>query len=159
MIAHSVDITSMRQPSAYATVYANSPQADSRPLTVVASASDAPLNGPIQTVDAPQFGDAAPCHIQRGFVDDDSWGSVTASCNGRMVTVGGPVSPAPRQTALWRNSRHAAADRQSRQMLLQFLDTDADAPAQASLLVSVMLLLAALAVFFSATIFSGTRSN
>jgi hypothetical protein len=128
MFIHPVDTNSMQQGSVYEAVYARPHTAISRPLTLLASNSleAAMIAGAAQPAPAAQ------------------------SAAERVDGAGASTMP-----ALWRSSGRAAIDHQAR-VLLKFVDGDAAAPAQNSLLAGVTLLLAMLAVFFSARIFGGT---
>ena len=138
MIVHTTDVGLLQQDSAYAQVYAQAGPAQRSPPLRVASAGPVPI-GPA-TVSAPQIKGAAPCSISHAY---SGGGGVIAECDGQPVSVAWPAADELSQES---SGRSSDARSPARRVLLRFMDADGGAGGKPSILASVLLGLAMLAL-------------
>lgn len=147
MIVHAVDAHLGVQGSAYHSAYHAQGVPDAAPPARVASTVPVAVVSP----QAARHGgvlspaDAAPCAIQRGYADAKGWGGVIAECDGTQVSVGGQLSAAARDTSATRDL--------ARRVLLRTLDSDVPGADRMVLPSALMLMLAAVALYFVARSF------
>jgi hypothetical protein len=147
MIVHAVDAQPGAQASAYQIAYYAQEVPDAAPPARVASNAPVAVLPPQATRHGPalSFRDPAPCAIQRGYADAKGWGGVIAECDGTQVSVGGQLSAAARDTSATRDT--------ARRVLLRTLDSDVPGVDRMVLPSALLLLLAALALYFVARSF------
>lgn len=143
MIVHAVDAHVSAQGSAYQSAYYGSQRAvaAAAPPTRVASTAPVPIAAPL----ALSRHYKAPCSIQRGYADTNGWGGVIAECDGSMVSVGGQMAAGPLDADDYRGA--------ARRVLLGSLDADVPGSNRLVLPSALMLMLAALALYFVARSF------
>jgi len=142
MIVHAVDAHPLAQASAYQQMADYSQPAAAPPLRVASSGIVVALP-PASRPAAPLPHNKAPCSIQRGYADANGWGGVIAECNGSVVSVGGRID--------WSNPLQPAAGRNEdsmRRVLLSALEPERPGSRHLLLPSALMLMLAALALFF-----------
>lgn len=149
MIVHAVDAHLGVQGSAYQSAYYAGQTPEAAPPARVASTVPVAVVAPPPARHSPllslSHADAAPCAIQRGYADAKGWGGVIAECDGTQVSVGGQLSVAARDTSATRDV--------ARRVLLRTLDSDVPGVDRMVLPSALMLMLAALALYFVARSF------
>lgn len=142
MIVHAVDAYPVAQTSAYQQLADYSQPAAAPPLRVASSGIAVGLP-PAPKAAAPLSHNKAPCAIQRGYADANGWGGVIAECDGSVVSVGGRFD--------WSSTVQSGAGRNEdgmRRVLLRSLEPERPGSRGLLLPSALMLILAALALFF-----------
>lgn len=146
MIVHAIDAHFSAQRSAYEMAYSGPQQPAAAPPVRIASNAPVPVSAPPALRPGILSRNEAPCSIQRGYADANGWGGVIAECDGNIVSVGGEVALAP--AAATGEVRDDA-----RRVLLGSLEPDVPGANRMMLPSVLMLMLAALALYFVARSF------
>lgn len=142
MIVHAVDVHPVAQTSAYQQLADYSQAAAAPPLRVASTGIVGALPATPKPA-APLSHNKAPCSIQHGYADANGWGGVIAECDGSVVSVGGRID--------WSNPVQPAAGHDGdslRRVLLRSLEPERPGSRHLLLPSALMLMLAALALFF-----------
>lgn len=146
MIVHTVDTLPGAQGSAYQAAYYAQQLPAAAPPARVASNAPVAVTAPSGHAPLAASRDPAPCSIRHGYADARGWGGVIAECGGSLVSVGSQLSAAAGGAG---DSPSAA-----RRVLLRSLEPDMPGVHRLLLPSALMLLLAALALYFVARSFT-----